>query len=84
MEGPRAHLHVIGLQEHAALRAPISMQREDQVLEAEGQEVVRQLLMFRAALAHALAREQVDARPSVHTSLVNTSTARGPSCSSNL
>jgi hypothetical protein len=35
MEGPCPHFHVIGLQDDAALIAPIAMQGEDQVLEAE-------------------------------------------------
>src|SRR6185437_1777158 len=29
---PRAHRHVVGLQDHAALLRPIALQREDQVL----------------------------------------------------
>src|SRR6185369_3644635 len=37
MKGPRPHLHVIGLQDYAALPAPIAVKREDQVLEAQTQ-----------------------------------------------
>ena len=35
VEGAGAHLHVVGLEDHAALRAPIIVQRQDQLLEAE-------------------------------------------------
>ena len=34
MEGAGAHLHVVGLQDHAALLRPVSLQRQDQRLEA--------------------------------------------------
>ncbi len=37
VERPRPHLQVIGLQQHAALRAPIAVERQDQVLKAQGQ-----------------------------------------------
>ena len=37
MESPRPHLHVVRLEDDAALRAPIAMEREDQVLEAQAQ-----------------------------------------------
>src|SRR5262245_18399476 len=33
MEGARAHFHVVGLQDHAALLAPELLQRQDHVLE---------------------------------------------------
>src|SRR5260221_1596064 len=39
MEGPRPHLHVIGLEDHAPLRAPIMVQGEDQVLETQAQAI---------------------------------------------
>ena len=37
VERPRPHLHVVGLQDDAALRAPIVVERQDQVLEAQAQ-----------------------------------------------
>jgi hypothetical protein len=33
MEGARAHLHVVGLQDHAALLGPEPLEREDEALE---------------------------------------------------
>ena len=33
VEGAGAHLHVVGLQDHAALLGPEALQRQDQVLE---------------------------------------------------
>src|SRR5690349_14418565 len=36
VEGPRSHFHVVRLQDRAALRAPIVMKRQDQVLKAQG------------------------------------------------
>ena len=33
MEGAGAHLHVVGLQDHAALIRPVALQRQDQALE---------------------------------------------------
>src|SRR5690606_34026392 len=36
MEGPRTHLHVVGLQDHAALLGPEALQRKDQALEGLG------------------------------------------------
>ena len=36
VEGARPHLHVVGLQDHAALLAPELLQRQDQVLERPG------------------------------------------------
>src|SRR5678816_148036 len=37
VESPRPHFHVIGLQDHAALRTPVTVEREDEVLEAQAQ-----------------------------------------------
>ena len=37
VERPRPHFHVIGLQQNAALRAPIAVERKDQVLETQAQ-----------------------------------------------
>src|SRR6185503_4439672 len=37
VESPGSHLHVIGLEDDAPLRAPVMMEREDQVLEAQAQ-----------------------------------------------
>ena len=36
MKGAGAHLHVVGLQDHAALGGPVALQRQDQVLEGGG------------------------------------------------
>ena len=36
MERAGAHLHVVRLQDHAALLGPVFLQREDQVLEGAG------------------------------------------------
>ena len=33
VEGSRAHFHVVGLEQHAALLGPVALQRQDQVLE---------------------------------------------------
>src|SRR5579871_4344972 len=33
MEGPGAHLHVVGLQNHATVVGPVALQGEDQALE---------------------------------------------------
>src|SRR5437868_8597975 len=37
VERPRPHLHIVGLEDDAALRAPIVMERENQVLKAQAQ-----------------------------------------------
>src|SRR4029079_10928550 len=39
VEGPRPHLHVVGLKDDAALRAPVAVERQDQVLEAQAQDI---------------------------------------------
>src|SRR3546814_2288542 len=36
MKGARTHAHVIGLKDHAALFAPIIMERKDQILKTQG------------------------------------------------
>lgn len=33
MERPRAHLHVVGLQDHTSLLRPVALEGEDQILE---------------------------------------------------
>jgi hypothetical protein len=37
VECARAHLEIIGLQDDASLRAPVAVERKDQVLEAQAQ-----------------------------------------------
>ena len=70
MEGPRPHLHVIGLQDDAALLAPIAMQGEDQILEAHlltGEErstIEERAAKLEAALAggaHRAIKKAIDA-----------------------
>src|SRR4051794_8995225 len=51
VESPRAHLHVVGLKDYAPVRAPIAMERQDQVLEAQA--LVGGPRLHGLALAHA-------------------------------
>ena len=64
--------------EHAALRAPVAMQRKDQVLKAEGQngDLVRWWVL-RAALAHRFHAGKWTVAGCVHTSFVKKLTGRG-------
>src|SRR4029079_10532831 len=38
VESPRPHLHVVRLEDDAALRAPITVERQNQVLETQAQD----------------------------------------------
>src|SRR5690606_30363538 len=49
VERARAHTHVVGLQDQAALRAPVIVEREDHVLEACGRVPVHRAGPWRTA-----------------------------------
>jgi hypothetical protein len=36
VESSRAHLHIVGLENHASLLRPVALQREDNILKCEG------------------------------------------------
>ena len=56
VEGAGAHLHVVGLQDHAALLRPIALQAQDQVLEAAAG---ASLAVTRSAASARLLRRKV-------------------------
>ena len=64
MKGPRAHLHVVGLEDHAALRAPIVVERQDQVLEAQAQATCPVHQIVELALADGRCRSKLRAASS--------------------
>src|SRR5215212_5811793 len=74
MEGPCPHLHVIRLEDHAALIAPIAVEREDQVLEAQAQAKWPRLDFVQAALAAGPANGKPPREPSSNRQ------ACGPKC----